>query len=353
MNSKIRVLIVDDSSVACRVLANLLNDPAIEVIGTARDAYEARDKILELHPDVVTLDIEMPKMDGLTFLRILQKHHPVPVIIISALTQTGSRAALDALEAGAVDVVAKPFFAKDQMIERIKGAAAAKISRPAVPAIVHSPAKVDCGSFHPRQVILMGASTGGTEAIKFVLSRLPDSLPGICVVQHIPPQFSRTFADRLNEICAVKVREAVEGDIVERGLALIAPGDFHMTLAWDKDRYRVALNKKPLLHYVRPAVDMLFDSAALCAEKYCTSVLLTGMGSDGARGMQNLKAAGGFNLAQNEETCVVYGMPRAAVELGVVDKILPLDRIPDGIVEAARVGALKAAAKPGPRIPSP
>lgn len=340
-DKKIRVLIVDDSMVVCRVLAKLLDDPGIEVVGMARDPYEARDKILELKPDVLTLDIEMPRMDGLTFLRILQKHHPLPVIIISALTQAGSRAAMEALEAGAVDVVAKPHFVKDQLIDRVKGAAAARMSnhaatpaagvRPLVPA--------DSAVFHSRQVILIGASTGGTEAIKFVLSQLPAGLPGICIVQHIPPQFSRTFAERLDDLCAMEVCEASEGDIVRPGAALIAPGDFHMMLVWEKDSYRVALNQQPMVHYVRPAVDMLFGSAAACVGKYGVAALLTGMGSDGATGMKNLKAAGAFTLAQNEETCVVYGMPRAAVELGAVDKVLPLDRIPAAIVQAVHLSA--------------
>jgi two-component system chemotaxis response regulator CheB len=333
-SKKIRVLIVDDSAVTCRILSDLLADPAIEVVGTARDPYEARDKILELRPDVLTLDIEMPRMDGLTFLRILQKHHPLPVIVISALTRSGSRGVLEAL---AVDVVAKPHFIKDQLINRVKGAAAAQVPKPLAAASADtSPAALaEPVRFHPGQLILLGASTGGTEALKFLLTQLPAGLPGIGIVQHIPPQFSKAFAERLNELCAFEVREAAHGDRLQPGLALIAPGDFHMTIEWKIDGYRVALNQQPPIHHVRPAVDILFDSVAACAGQYSIAALLTGMGSDGAQGMQKLKLTGAHNIAQNEETCVVYGMPRAAVDLGVVDQLLPLDKIPAAIIKAA------------------
>jgi two-component system chemotaxis response regulator CheB len=292
---------------------------------------------------VLTLDIEMPRMDGLTFLKILQKHHPLPVIIISALTQAGCGVVIDALQAGAVDVVAKPHFVKDQLVNRVKGAAAAQVTKQfASPGKGPAVAGADSTTFHRKQIILFGASTGGTEALKFVLPQLPAHLPGICIVQHIPAQFSKTFADRLNELCSFEVREAVDGDLVQPGLALVAPGDFHMTLSWESDHYRVSLNQQPLVHYVRPAVDLLFESAAVLAGKYAVAALLTGMGSDGARGMQTLKEAGALNIVQNEETCVVYGMPHAAAELGVVDKILPLDKIPAAIVQAVRSCAQNA-----------
>ena len=345
---KIRVLVVDDSAVVRRMIADTLaKDPDIEVVGTAADPYIARDKILELNPDVLTLDIEMPRMDGLTFLRILQQHRPMPVVVVSSLTQAGSRIVLEAMELGAVDVLAKPTSAwnlgtlRDQLAVRVKGAAQARLTTTAKTTITaHGPAPAAAGSVHflPRQLLVMGASTGGTEALKSVLTRLPDGLPGICIVQHIPPVFSKAFADRLNECCAFEVREAVQDDELHPGLALIAPGDYHLTLAWRGAGYRVRLEQGPMQHHVRPAVDVLFNSA-VCAGSQALAVLLTGMGTDGALGMKALKAAGAATLAQNEESCVVYGMPRAAVELGVVDRVLPLDLMPHAILHALQAGA--------------
>lgn len=348
LNRKIRVLVVDDSAVVRQALTHALSqDPGIEVVGSACDPYVARDKILDLNPDVLTLDIEMPRMDGLTFLRILQKHRPMPVVVISSLTQAGSRAALDALAAGAVDVIAKPGSAwsvgelHDQLILRVKGAAFARMPPPAEE--LKPPVRVAEGlgsaRLHSRQLIVFGASTGGTEALKSVLTQLPPGLPGICIVQHIPPFFSRAFAERLNDLCAFPVREAGPNDIVQPGLALVAPGDYHMLVAWKGDHYEIALNQNPPLHHTRPAVDVLFNSAAACAGARAIGILLTGMGSDGANGMQKLKAAGAATFAQDEATCVVYGMPRAAVELGVVDHLLPLDQIPSALLRAVQSGA--------------
>ncbi len=357
---KIRVLIVDDSAVVRRVISDTLSqDPEIEVVGTAADPYIARDKILELNPDVLTLDIEMPRMDGLSFLRVLQQHRPMPVVMISSLTQAGSRAALQAMEFGAVDVLAKPSSAwnlgglREQLAVRIKGAAKARLNtlKTAAPPAHGAVAATGSLHFNPRQLIVMGASTGGTEALKNVLTRLPAGLPGICIVQHIPPVFSKTFAERLHECCAFEVREAAPGDEVKPGLALIAPGDYHMTLAWRGNSYRVALEQGPMLHHVRPAVDVLFNSVVEAGPNVL-AVLLTGMGSDGALGMKALKKAGAKTLAQNEETCVVYGMPRAAVELGAVDRVLPLDLMPHAILHAlqsqpaARASARGAALEP-------
>ena len=345
---KIRVLVVDDSAVVRRMISDTLSlDPEIEVVGTAADPYIARDKILELKPDVLTLDIEMPRMDGLTFLRILQQHRPMPVVVVSSATQTGSHAALQAMELGAVDVLAKPTSTpnlehlREQLALRVKGAAKARltclhnITAPAQGMIMTSPA----AHFLPHQLVVMGASTGGTEALKNILTRLPDGLPGICIVQHIPPVFSKTFAERLNECCAFEVREAAHGDELKPGLALVAPGgDLHMALVWNGAGYRVSLEPGPTLHHARPAVDVLFNSAAV-AGTHALAVLLTGMGCDGAAGMKQLKAAGATTIAQNKETCVVYGMPRAAVELGVVDRLLPLDLIPGAILHALQTGA--------------
>jgi two-component system chemotaxis response regulator CheB len=347
LNRKIRVLVVDDSAVVRQAITQVLSqDPEIEVVGSACDPYVARDKILELNPDVLTLDIEMPRMDGLTFLRILQKHRPMPVVVVSSVTSAGSRAALEALEAGAVDVIAKPGSAwsidqlHEQLLVRVKGAAFARVPAPGNEAKKSSsPAgTLDPRLLHSRQLIVFGASTGGTEALKNVLTQLPPGLPGICIVQHIPPVFSRAFAERLNDLCAFEVREARQNDVVRAGLALVAPGDYHMTVVWKNDHYEAVLNQNPALHHTRPAVDVLFNSAAACAGAKIVAVLLTGMGSDGASGMQKLKAAGAVTFAQNEATCVVYGMPRAAVELGVVDQVLPLDKIPLALLRAVQSG---------------
>jgi two-component system chemotaxis response regulator CheB len=341
--TKIRVLVVDDSAVVRRAIVEALShDPEIEVVGTASDPYIARDRILELNPDVLTLDVEMPRMDGLVFLRTLLLHRPIRVVIVSSVTQNGSKRALEALASGAVDVLAKPNMAssigelRDQLPYRIKGAARARLN-------IRSPgsrfpfASVPSGEgsvsgFSRRQIILIGASTGGTEAIKNVLGALPDGLPGICIVQHIPAVFSAAFASRLNEHCNFEVCEARSGDEVRPGLALVAPGDFHMSVALEGGIYRVHLEKGPMLHYTRPAVDVLFNSAAQSVAQGSVAVLLTGMGSDGARGMLKLKQKGVCTIAQNEATCAVYGMPRAAVEMGAVEHLLPLDQIPNAIL---------------------
>jgi two-component system chemotaxis response regulator CheB len=342
MSQKIKVLVVDDSAIVRKIVTDALSkDPAIEVVGTAIDPYVARDKILQLNPDVLTLDIEMPRMDGLTFLKIIMEHRPMPVIIMSSLTQAGSKYALDALNSGAVDVLAKPSgsYSVGQLAEilpeRVKEAAAAKIKfKTAKETVAHEEAKKSVvkhsvntpssSKFHPRQLILLGASTGGTEALKDVLTQMPDGLPGICIVQHIPAYFSKTFADRLNDLCQFTVREAQEGDRVERGLALIAPGGFHMTVKWHGDHYKVHLNQEAMVCHQRPAVDVLFESAAKEVGKYAVSGIFTGMGKDGAEGMLKLRQAGARTFGQSEETCVVYGMPRAAFESGAVEKVIHL-----------------------------
>jgi len=362
MNPKIKVLIVDDSSVVRKMISDALaNDPQIEVVGTAPDPYVARDKIKELNPDVLTLDIEMPRMDGLTFLKILQQHRPIPVIIISSISVAGSAAAMTALQNGAVEVLAKPTSAysighlAEQLPRHIKAAAASRMRRrpaaPAAPTVagagLPSP-KLECaslirpaavGAFHPRQIIAIGSSTGGVEALTEVLSALPAGLPGIAITQHIPPYFSKVFAERINGMSAVEVREAAEGDILLPGMALVAPGDFHMTLSWAGVGYKVSLNQRPPVHHCRPAVDVMFRSLAECTGARVVAAILTGMGTDGALGMKLLKSVGAKTMVQDEASCVVYGMPRAAVELGVVDRILPLSRIPAALIEAAQTQA--------------
>jgi two-component system chemotaxis response regulator CheB len=342
---KIRVLIVDDSAVARRAIRDALSlDPEIEVVDVACDAYVAREKILKLEPDVITLDLEMPRMDGLTFLRILNKHHPVPVVVISSLTPAGSAKAMEAMDAGAMDVLAKPHGSQTlgemahQLAYHVKAAACAH-RRPRgteTNATVLPPVAkiVAAGEFSPRRVVLIGASTGGVEALRFLLPRLPDGLPPIAVVQHIPANFSRLMAERLNELCPFEVREAREGDELRCGLCLVAPGDFHLALVPHGRGYRARLTQSPPVHHCRPSVDVLFRSAAEHAGAQAVAALLTGMGSDGARGMQALRAAGARTLAEHEESCVVYGMPQAAIKLGVVDQVATLQEMPQAILQA-------------------
>jgi two-component system chemotaxis response regulator CheB len=350
IRTPIRLLVVDDSALARKIITSSLAPyPEIEVVGTAVDPYIARDKILDLNPDVITLDIEMPRMDGITFLKLIMKHKPRPVIIMSSLTPAGSVRALEALQAGAVDVMDKPsgsFSAHAsgaQLAEKIKAAARARMR----PQTVESrdpnqaPRRIPTapgagGKLDARSLILLGASTGGTEALKTVLTSMRGDLPCICVVQHIPGYFSKAFADRLNQLCQMEVREASHGIRSQPGLALVAPGGFHMVLEWDGASYKVKLNEGPPLHHQRPAVDILFDSAVKAgAAPFSSAALLTGMGVDGARGLLHLRQAGAQTIAQNEESCVVYGMPREAVSLDAAQQILPLDQIGPRLQEVA------------------
>jgi len=342
---KIRVLIVDDSAIVRKLLGEALTGCAdMEVVGTAPDPYIAREKILSLHPDVLTLDIEMPRMDGLTFLRKLMRFHPMPVVIISSLGQASSKVAIEALQAGAVEVLAKPGGPysvgelQHDLPEKIRAAA---LSRPratpamaiATEAAVPAPARIPTGvPANPRTVIAIGASTGGTEAIKQVLVDMPASSPGIVIVQHIPAIFSTAFAARLNDLCKVRVKEANDGDRVLPGHALVAPGNFHMTLRKLGGEYRVSVHDGERVCYQRPSVDVLFQSVAEVAGADAIGVILTGMGADGAAGMLRMKRAGARTIAQDEASCVVFGMPREAIQQKAVDRILPLGRIAGELV---------------------
>jgi two-component system chemotaxis response regulator CheB len=332
---KIRVLVVDDSAFVRKIATDTLGaDPEIEVVGSAADPYQARDRIRELKPDVLTLDLEMPRMDGLTFLRLLMEHRPMPVIVLSSLTQRGSDFALEALRLGAVDVLGKPSGSSSfgnlgpRLIAMVKAAATARVRRVGTaftPANRALPAPL---SSDPRACILLGASTGGPESLREVLTALPAGLPGIAIVQHIPAGFSRAYADRLNGICAFPVREAVDGERLDPGTALIAPGNFHLMLAWHSDHYRVRVTDGPQIWHQRPAVDLLFKSAADCgAAPHAVAGVLTGMGKDGAEGLLRLREKGASTFAQDEASCVVYGMPKAAWENGAAQRQLPLDRM--------------------------
>ena len=343
--SKIKVLIVDDSAIVRKVLTDALSHEAdIEVVGTAPDPFVARDKILSLNPDVLTLDIEMPRMDGLSFLKRLMHYHPLPVIVISSLGAASSRAALDALDAGAIDVLAKPGGPQSvgelrlSLASKIRAARIARLrcenDAPVPPA--PPPSKFP-KPFQSSAVIAIGASTGGTEAILKVLAKFPESCPGIVIAQHIPAVFSRSFANRLNEQCAIRVREAQDGDVVEPGLALVAPGNFHMLLRRSPSGYRIEVRDGPLVCFQRPAVDVLFYSVAEAAGPFATAAILTGMGSDGVQGMLAMKKAGARTIAQDETTCVVFGMPREAIKRGAVDRVVPLPAIADALLTESRL----------------
>src|SRR5580692_12859276 len=338
MNKKIRVLVVDDSAVMRQLLTEILNsDPDIEVVGTAPDPFVAREKIKLLNPDVLTLDVEMPRMDGLAFLRNLMRLRPMPVVMCSSLTQKGAAVALDALSLGAVDFVAKPAVdvergireANQEIISKVKIAAHARVRPlPAVPTLV-VPDRHDASVVLPRRsapthfattdrIIAIGASTGGTEAIKEVLSRLPADMPGIVIVQHIPQAFSGPFAARMNASSAINVCEASDRQPILAGHAYIAPGDRHLLVVRDGARYQCRLSDGDLVNRHRPSVDVLFRSVAQSAGRNSIGVMLTGMGRDGAEGMKEMREAGAATIAQDESTSVVWGMPGAAWQIGAV-----------------------------------
>ena len=337
---KIRVLIVDDSAAIRQLLTSILSsDPQIEVVGTASDPYFAREKVVSLKPDVMTLDVEMPRMDGLTFLDKLMRGHPMPVVMVSSLTQQNCDITLRALEIGAVDFFPKPTIdtlhgvrnGARQIIEKVKTAAQARVftrAPRARSAAEITPPRTATSAFRmTHQLIAIGASTGGTEAIGEVLTAFPAATPGIVVTQHMPPGFTTSFANRLDGLCAIRVKEAEAGDRVLPGHALIAPGNFHMIVVRSGSEYFVKLSSGPPVNRHRPSVDVMFDSCAEQGGRNVVSAILTGMGDDGARGMRRIRDAGGRTIAQNEATCVVYGMPKEAVAHGGVESILPLNEI--------------------------
>jgi two-component system, chemotaxis family, protein-glutamate methylesterase/glutaminase len=338
--NKIRVLIVDDSAIVRKVFSEELSKyPDIEVVGTAPDPYVARDKIVSLKPDVITLDIEMPRMDGLTFLRKLMKHYPVPTVVVSSLTTKGGKLTLEALDIGAVDVIAKPGAAYSvgdmsaQLAEKIRGAARARISkRPEDDSDTERQQPMKALAQTSNKVIAIGASTGGTEALKTLLVQMPSNSPGMVIVQHMPANFTTAFAERLNGLCQVTVREAKDNDSVSHGTALIAPGNYHMLLRRSGARYYVEVKTGPMVHHQRPAVDVLFKSTAQYAGANAIGVILTGMGADGAAGLLDMKNMGAGTIAQDEKTCVVFGMPKEAIKLGAADKVLPLEKIASEII---------------------
>ncbi len=347
----IKVLIVDDSAIVRKIFTQELSKHEdIEVVGTAPDPYIARDKIVKLRPDVLTLDIEMPRMDGLSFLRKLMKYYPIPTIIVSSLTPKNSEMALEAIEGGALEVLAKPGGAYSvgdmsiQLVEKIRAAASARLTHQ--PSARNTQAQwTGKAGFSAalkettNKVIAMGASTGGTEALKRVLTQMPPNSPGIVVVQHMPPRFTTAFADRLNGLCHIEVREAKDGDSVVPGLALIAPGNYHMLMKRSGARYYVEVKGGPLVCHQRPSVDVLFHSVAKYAGANALGVIMTGMGRDGAKGLLEMRHAGAHTIAQDEKSCVVFGMPKEAIKEGAVDRIAPLEAIPDAIFASLVSGA--------------
>ncbi len=339
ISKKIRVVVIDDSSVIRAFLSHILNSTNdIEVVATAVDPYEGRDKIVEYKPDVITLDVEMPKMDGITFLEKLMCHFPIPTVIISSLTQKGSETALKALDYGAVAVVPKPAIDVTRKLETIGD----EIIR-----VVRSAAKANVGAMKQnierlkqkkhtpntamlkttKQIVAIASSTGGTQALKVLFSTLPSDIPPMVVVQHMPPVFTHNFAESMNEKFPFCVKEAEEGDQLICGRVLIAPGNFHMEVRRSGANYYVTLNQEPHVHGVRPAADHLFESLARNAGRNVIGIVLTGMGKDGAAGLKRMRNEGSFNIAQDEKTSIVFGMPKEAIKLDAIDKVVPLEKI--------------------------
>jgi len=341
----INVLIVDDSPIVRDVLTKLLNaDEQINVIAAVEDPYQAAKVIRREIPDVITLDIEMPRMDGLTFLKKIMEQRPIPVVIISSLTKKGAEETLKAIKYGAVEVVQKPKMSSPELIEeaaiqicdKVKAASMTKLKKTFAPLVVRPKYNADVilprpatikPNFSNEQIIVIGASTGGTEAIRILLEEMPVNCPGIVVVQHMPELFTKSFADRLNQLCKIQVKEAQNGDYVEKGKALIAPGNFHLTLSSKGTGYVVNVIQGKLVNRHRPSVDVLFRSASIVAANKALAVLLTGMGDDGARGIGEIKDAGGFTIAQDEASSVVYGMPKEALNYDKNVKVMPLTAI--------------------------
>jgi two-component system chemotaxis response regulator CheB len=357
---KLRVLVVDDSASVRETLTRILeSDPSIQVMATASDPFVAAKRIQDEVPDVITLDVEMPRMDGITFLRKLMAQRPIPVVMCSSLTEEGSTTLMQALEAGAVDVILKPRVDIPQFLEDskiricdvVKAAAHARLRN--VPATRNAEQrrtaqkKLTADAMLPppnghamarttERIVCIGASTGGTESLRVVLEDLPVDCPGIVVVQHMPEKFTEAFARRLNGLCAVEVKEAADGDTVLRGQVLIAPGNKHTLLQRSGARYHVQVKDGPLVTRHRPSVDVLFRSAARYAGANAAGIIMTGMGDDGARGLSEMKAAGAYTIAQDEATCVVFGMPKEAIARGAADKIMPLQNLAGEIVRIGR-----------------
>ena len=355
--SRIRVLIVDDSAAVRETMTQILSsDPLIDVIGTAADPFIAAKRIQQEVPDVITLDVEMPRMDGITFLRKLMEQHPIPVVMCSSLVEDGSETLIQAVDAGAVDIILKPKMDTKQQLQEariricdtVKAAAQVKLKprtfgrhrtlnapKLTADAVLPAPGNGAMAKTTER-IVCIGASTGGTQSLQSVLERLPANSPGIVVVQHMPEQFTAAFAMRLDNLCQVSVKEAEDGDTVLPGHVLIAPGNYHMLLQRSGARYYVSVKEGPLVSRHRPSVDVLFRSAAHAAGSNAVGIIMTGMGDDGAKGLLEMREAGANTIAQDEESCVVFGMPKEAINLGAAEQVISLDRIPAQILLLGR-----------------
>jgi len=353
--NKIRVLVVDDSALVRSLLSEIINaEPDMECVGAAPDPLVAREMIKQKNPDVLTLDVEMPRMDGLDFLERLMRLRPMPVVMVSTLTERGSEATLKALELGAVDFVSKPRVGistglkeySQEIAGKIRVARAARVRRPLIGtrpilAVDDTPNRAQGRIASTEKLIILGASTGGTEAIKVFLAQMPPDCPGILIAQHMPESFTRPFAQRLDGLCRIAVKEAVHGERVLPGHAYIAPGHSHLLLARSGANYVTELSQAPPVNRHRPSVDVLFRSAAGCAGRNAIGVILTGMGKDGAAGMLEMKQAGATNFAQNEASCVVFGMPKEAIALGGVDEVVALDDMARRVLQARGQSAIR------------
>ncbi|MCX8128819.1 MAG: chemotaxis response regulator protein-glutamate methylesterase [Clostridia bacterium] len=343
--NRIKVLVVDDSAMVRKMLTSELSrDKEIEVIAAVPDPYFARDKIVELKPDVILLDIEMPRMDGLTFLKKLMHHYPCRVIVVSSLAEDGGEVALKAIEYGALDVMAKPAAAysvgdmTEQLIERIKAVAKVpqwKLSKTGDRLLEKADSKNRKASLirTTNKIIAIGASTGGTEALRTVLEQMPANTPPVVIVQHMPPFFTKSFAKRLDEVCTIHVKEAEDKEVLSPGKVLIAPGNLHMELRRNGAIYYVHISDGPMVHHQRPSVEILFRSVARYAGRNAVGVIMTGMGRDGALGLLEMKNEGAYTIAQDEKSCVVFGMPKEAIDAGAVCKTVALERIVDEILK--------------------
>ncbi len=341
LKKDIRVMIVDDSAIVRKILSRqLAGYKGIEVVGTAPDPYIARDKIVSLQPDVLTLDVEMPRMDGITFLRKLMKHRPMPVLILSSLTPKGSKTAMEALSAGAFEVISKPgpaysvAQACDDLVVKIKAAANANITAQPQESVESPSCRLHMAET-TNKIFAIGASTGGVQSLALVLKSLPANSPGTLIVQHMPALFTRSFAERLNSECRMNVKEAQDGDTVVPGKVLIAPGGYHMLLSRSGANYYVSIKDGPAVCHQKPSVEVMFNSVAKFAGANAVGAILTGMGADGANGLLNLRKQGAHTIAQDEKSCIVFGMPKEAIRLGAAEKVVPLTEVAQTLVSLA------------------
>jgi len=352
---KTRVVVVDDSALVRSLLTEIINRQTdMECIGAASDPYAAREMIRNLNPDVITLDVEMPRMDGIDFLSKLMRLRPMPVVMVSTLTERGAEVTLKALELGAVDFVAKPKIGvadglkqlAEEITDKIRTASKARVSKPhappvastvagaALPARPAAPASI--GRLSTEKIIFIGASTGGTEATKEVLMNLPPDSPAVVITQHMPPGFTKSYANRLDGLCRIRVKEAVDGERVLPGHAYIAPGGFHLSVERSGANYIARVSDGEPVNRHKPSVEVLFESAARVVGQNALGIMLTGMGADGARAMRTMKDAGSYNVCQDEATCVVFGMPREAIAHGAAHEVLPLGKIAGHMIERLR-----------------